>query len=503
MNEPMKRLRHQLREVADLESIAAVLEWDQNTYMPQGGAEARGRQLAVIQTIAHRQLVSDEMRSLLRQLAPISDRDDEDGALIRKAARKAERARRMPSEFVSELKEHLSRSYVCWTQARKHSDFASVQPFLEKTLELSLRKSEYLGFENHPMDPLVDQWDPGMNVSTVRSLFSELRSELLPLVRKIVDQPRKESSIAGVPFDEERQLAVGRYIAEALGYDFERGRQDLTHHPFMTRLSGGDVRITTRVLPNDLEYSLFSTIHETGHALYEQGIRADFDASPLGEGASAGVHESQSRLWENLVGRSLSFWKRFYPELQTHFPEQLQEVDLDSFYSSINRVEPSLIRTEADEVTYNLHVMLRFELECQMLEGTLRVSDLPEAWNARMSDDFQLKPTEDRLGVLQDVHWYCETIGGLFQGYALGNVMSAQFYYAAIQSEPKVAEGVAEGDFKPLRDWLTAHVYQHGARYEPIELIEKATGKPLAIDDFMTYLLEKFGALYSLERRSP
>jgi carboxypeptidase Taq len=325
-------------------------------------------------------------------------------------------------------------------------------------------------------------------------LFAELRRELVPLVQAITAQPVADDSCLRQRFSEEQQLAFGRQVVERFGYDFARGRQDKTLHPFMTKFSLGDVRITTRVKADDLGDALFSTMHEAGHALYEQGIRREYEGTPLAGGASSGVHESQSRLWENVVGRSRAFWQFFYPQLQATFPAQLGGVTLDTFYRAINKVERSLIRTDADEVTYNLHVMIRFDLELALLEGQLAVRDLPAAWHERYRSDLGLTAPDDRDGVLQDVHWYHGGIGGAFQGYTLGNILSAQIFAAA----GKASAGIGQGEFGELRRWLTENLYRHGRKFSPPELIQKATGSPLQVAPYIAYLRRKYGELYRL-----
>ncbi|HBQ98698.1 MAG TPA: carboxypeptidase, partial [Cyanobacteria bacterium UBA11691] len=297
-------------------------------------------------------------------------------------------------------------------------------------------------------------------------------------------------------FDRQKQLQFTLNLLRQVGYDFDRGRQDESLHPFTTSFSIGDVRITTRVRENDLTEALFSTIHEMGHAFYEQGLDLTLEGTPLGEGTSAGVHESQSRLWENLVGRSPEFWQYFYPQLQEMFPEQLKLVSLDTFYRAINRVERSLIRTDADEVTYNLHVMIRFDLELELLEGSLEVRDLPDAWNARYQSDLGVCPPSDRLGVLQDVHWYTSTLGAMFQCYTLGNVMSAQIYQAALQDLPHLKDNIAQGNFAPLQNWLIDRIYQFGSVYTPLELMQNVTGSDLKITPFLDYIQQKYRQLY-------
>ncbi|MEM9192327.1 MAG: carboxypeptidase M32 [Myxococcota bacterium] len=502
MNEAFLPLRDKLIEIGDLQSAINVLDWDQSTHMPPKGATARGRQLATLNRLVHELRVAPAMTKLLDELsAKAADLppDAPEAAMHRLARLSHERARKLPAEFVGELSEHLSRSFTTWTQARPNNDFSAVQPFLEKTVEFSRRYSEYMGGGDHPADPLIDIHDRGMTAKIVSELFADLRRELVPLVEKIGARPSPEASFLALAYGKDDQLALGRAAIEKIGYDFERGRQDLTHHPFMVRFSAGDVRITTRVLDQGFGDSFFGTVHECGHALYELGIDESYDGTPLGEGVSAGVHESQSRLWENQVARSRAFWTWFLPTAQKRFPEQLRGVDVDTFYRACNRMERGLIRVDADEVTYNLHVMIRFDLELQLLDGSLKVADLPEAWNARYESDLGVRPDADRNGVLQDVHWYCEKVGGLFQGYTLGNLMAAQFFQAANAAHPDLEAQFAEGEFSTLRTWLKDHVHQHGSVFEPLDLVERATGSPLSAQPFLSYLKTKFGELYDLQ----
>ena len=374
-------------------------------------------------------------------------------------------------------------------------------PFLQKTLDLSREYAEFFAPYDHIADPMIDDADEGMTTALVCALFAELRRELVPMVRAIADQPLTDDGCLHASFGEAAQLDFGLSIATRFGYDLQRGRLDKTLHPFCTKFGAGDVRITTRVCENDIGDALFSTLHETGHALYEQGVDARLEGTPLGYGTSAGVHESQSRLWEILVGRSLGFWKHFYPTLQTTFPDQLGHVALDTFYRAVNKVEPSLIRTDADEVTYNLHIMLRFDLELKMLEGRLAVKDLPEAWREAMRADLGLVPPDDRDGCLQDVHWYISGIGGAFQSYTIGNILSAQFYAAAIAAHPEIPGQIERGEFGTLHAWLRRHIYQHGRKFKPNELVERATGEPMSMGPYLAYLRAKYGKLYRLPPR--
>jgi carboxypeptidase Taq len=503
VHDDLANLKARLKEHNDLESAASLLRWDQATYMPPGGAAARGRQLATLDRLAHDCIAHPEIGRLLDRLDAALVAGDEApstsvAALLRVARRDHERAAKVPSEFVSEFANHRAASYDVWTQARPADDFTKVRPYLEKTVELSQKYASFFAPFEHVADPLIDDADPGMKASTVRALFSELRRELVPLVRAIGEVPLADDRCLMQTFAEEDQLAFGQMLAGRFGYDFSRGRQDKTHHPFMTKFSLGDVRITTRVRSNDLSEALFSTLHEAGHAIYEQNIDASLEALPLAHGASAGVHESQSRLWENVVGRSREFWKAFYPSLQKLFPGQLGGVSLDAFHRAINKVERSLIRTNADEVTYGLHVIMRFDFELDLLEGKLAVRDLPEAWRERFRADFGIVPKTDADGVLQDVHWYDGFVGGAFQGYALGNLMSAQFFEAALAAHPELPRDIETGRFDTLRGWLAKNVYRHGRTYLPAELVERATGKPLGISPYIAYLRRKYGELYPL-----
>jgi carboxypeptidase Taq len=345
---------------------------------------------------------------------------------------------------------------------------------------------------------LINFSDYGMKATTIRTIFGQLRERLVPLVEAITSQAPADDSPLHQHFPEAKQWGFGEKVIKAFGYDFQRGRQDKTLHPFATKFSIGDVRITTRVDEQNLAEGLFSTLHESGHAMYEQGVSMGYEGTPLAGGTSAGVHESQSRLWENLIGRSRGFWQHYYSQLQAVFPEQLGKVELDDFYRAINKVERSLIRTDADEVTYNLHVMLRFELELQLLEGSLAIADLPAVWRERFKADIGIEPSNDKNGVLQDVHWYAGLIGGAFQGYTLGNILSVQFYEAALRAQPNIPAEIEQGQFDTLHNWLRDNIYQLGSKYTADEIIQRASGQPLTIEPYIGYLQKKFGELYRL-----
>jgi len=494
-------LKARLTQINDIESAASLLYWDQATYMPPGGAAARGRQMGTLHQIAHTKFIDPAIGQLLEDLRPYEASlpyDSDEASLIRITRHDYERAVKIPASFTAKFSHHSAESYEAWAKARAANDFAAVQPYLEKALDLSREMANFFPGYEHIADPLIEEADYGMKVESVRSLFAELRSHLVPIVEAIASQPVADASCLHQNFSEAQQIAFSLKVIEQLGYDFQRGRQDKTLHPFMTKFSTGDVRITTRVRENDLNEGLFSTIHEMGHALYEQGINREFEATPLAGGTSSGVHESQSRLWENFVGRSRNFWQFFYPQLQAVFPNQLSDVSLETFYRAINKVERSLIRTDADEVTYNLHVMIRFDLELQMLEGSLVVRDLPQAWNESYRSDLGIVPPNDSNGVLQDVHWYGGMIGGMFQGYTLGNLMSAQFFESALKANSEIPSQIATGNFTTLHDWLKQNIYQHGRKYTAAEIVERVTGSPLRIDPFIRYVQRKYGELYSL-----
>ncbi|MFO7538436.1 MAG: carboxypeptidase M32 [Chloroflexota bacterium] len=499
MEKKLQELKQRLLEVDDLNSAAALLNWDQSTYMPPGGAAARGRQMATLGRLAHEKFTDPAIGRLLDSLDNYGQSlpyDSDEASLIRVTRKEYEKATKVPAPLLSEFYGHSSASYQVWAQARPENDFAAVAPYLEKTLDFSRRIADCFPGYDHIADPLIDFSDEGMKAESIRALFAELRQEMVPLVETIINQPEIDNSCLHHHYPENDQLAFGEAVIRQYGYDFQRGRQDKTHHPFMTKFSLGDVRITTRVKENDLGEALFSTLHEAGHAMYEQGIRPELEATPLGGGTSAGIHESQSRLWENLVGRSRPFWQHYYPQLQAAFPDQLSDVGLDTFYPAINKVQRSLIRTDADEVTYNLHVMIRFDLELALLEGTLAIKDLPDAWHGRYQSDLGLQAPDNRDGVLQDVHWFSGAIGGSFQGYTLGNIMSALFYEQALQKYPSIPEEIGQGQFESLHSWLRENIYQHGSKFTANELIERVSGEPLTITPYINYLKQKFGEIY-------
>jgi carboxypeptidase Taq len=496
------KLKSLLAEINDLDAASALLYWDQATYMPAKGAAARGRQLATLKQIAHEKLTDGTVAQLLEELtgyeAELPYTSDE-ASLLRLVRRTCRLASQVPTEFAARFSQLRADCYQIWAQARADNNFALVQPYLEKMLDMSRDYSGFFPDAEHIADPHIDASDYGMTAKSIQAVFAELRSHLVPVVQAITSQPPIDDSCLHQHYPEAEQFAFTYQVLGQLGYDLQRGRQDKTLHPFMTNFSIDDVRITTRVYEHDLSQGLFSTIHEMGHAFYELGNDPTFEGTSLAGGISSGVHESQSRLWENLVGRSQPFWEYFYPQLQARFPSQLGAVSLDTFYRAINKVSRSLIRTDADEVTYNLHVMIRFDLELALLEGKLAVRDLPEAWNERYRSDLGVVPKTDQEGVLQDVHWYSGSIGGMFQGYTLGNLMSAQFYEAAIADQPSIPSQIAQGNVAPLHQWLQHQIYRHGRKFTAAEMVQRVTGKPLSTQPLMAYIRRKYGTLYGLD----
>ncbi len=501
MGKNLERLRQRLAQIYDINAAANLLEWDQQTYMPPGGADERAYQLATLRRLAHELLVSDETGEALeaaRQEVADPDSDSDEARLVWRTGHEYEKSRKVPGEWVSEFNRTTSLAHATWQEARAEADFGRFAPALRNVVELRRQYVSFFAPYDHPYDPLLDDFELGMKTAQVQAVFDALRPRQVALVKAIAEHGSAvQDDFLHQPFDEGKQWQFGLEIAQRLGYDLQRGRQDRSAHPFTTSFGLGDVRITTRLDPNDLTVGLFATLHEAGHAMYEQGISPSLARSPLADGASLGVHESQSRLWENLVGRSRPFWQAFYPRLQEYFPEQLGEVDLERFYRAINKVQPSFIRVEADEATYNLHIMLRFELEQALVAGDLAVADLPLAWNEKMQDYLGLTPPDDAKGVLQDVHWSAGLLG-YFPTYALGNLVAAQLWARMAGDIPDLEAQIAAGELSPLLGWMREHVHRHGAKFAPAELVRRVTGNDLTPEPYLDYLQSKFGAIYGL-----
>jgi carboxypeptidase Taq len=501
MEQKLAELKKQLGQIEDLHRASAVLGWDQQTYMPRKGTVPRAESLATLGRLAHEYFTADSIGALLSDLKDYAAKlgyDSNDASLIRVTQREYDKAKRVPSKLVEEFARVTTHAEPAWEQAREKSDFKIFQPHLEKIVELNIQLAEYLGYDERVYDALLDQYEPGMKTNHVVQIFDTLKQDLVPLVHAISTQADSVSdAVLHREYDEQKQWDFGVDVIKKFGFDFEAGRQDKSTHPFTTGFGLGDTRITTRVYKNFLSPALFGTLHECGHALYDMGTSPELERTPLAGGASLGVHESQSRMWENLVGRSYGFWKHYFPKLKSVFPEQLKDQTLDSFYRAINKVEPSLIRVEADEVTYSLHIMLRFEMENELVERKLKVADVPEAWNAKMKSYLGVVPPNDALGCLQDIHWSGGSIG-YFSTYSLGSMFSVQLWEQAVKDVPSIPAQVEQGEFADLLGWLRKNLHQHGRKFTLDELANKITGESLQSRSYVAYLKKKFGAIYGV-----
>ncbi len=498
MSEKLEQLKERLGEVADIGRAANVLGWDQQVNMPPGGNEARGQQLATLSKIAQEKFITDEVGSLIDDLKQEFDgADTDEAALVRVAARNYDKARRVPPSFIAEQAIVTSRAFEAWVEARSKSDFSIFRPHLEKVVELVHKYVSFFPTGDHPYDTLLDDFEPGMKTAEVKEIFDGLRPKQVKLIKGIAASRQVKDDFLFKKYNEKKLNDFGVDVITRFGYDWSRGRQDKAPHPFQESFSVNDVRITTRYEVENPLAMLFSTMHEAGHALYEQGVNPSYERTPLAGGTSLAVHESQSRMWENLVGRSLAFWEHFYPAFKKTFSSHLDGVSLKSFYKAINKVEPSLIRVNADEATYNLHIMLRLELEIGMVEGTLAVKDLPEIWNAKMHEYLGITPPDDASGVLQDIHWSGGAIG-YFSTYALGNLVSAQLWEKINKDIRNLDDQIRKGDFSELLAWLRKNVHRHGQKYEPQKLVESVTGSRISPQPYVRYLTKKYSEIYGL-----
>ncbi len=498
IEDKLGELRNRLATIHDINAANALLAWDQQTYMPEGGIADRAEGMATLSRLAHEMFTDAKTGGLLDDLKNHFDADSDEKAVVRVARRSYDRATKLPAALVQDLTRTTTLAEPAWAEARAKSDWNLFTPHLEKIVTLQRSVADAYGYTTHPYDALLDEYEPGLTKQQIEVMFDKLKESIVPLVKAIAEQNAEDRTapLHG-NFDEAKQEQFGKDVITRFGYDWTRGRQDRTVHPFCINFGSSDVRITTRFDPHWLPPALFGTLHEAGHGMYEQGVDPKYSRTPLGGGASMGVHESQSRLWENMVGRSRAFWTRFYPDLQKLYPEQLTDVSLEDFYRAVNEVRPSMIRVEADEVTYNLHVLLRFELETALLDGNLKVADVPAAWNAKMTEYLGITPANDAEGALQDIHW----AGGMFAyfpTYTIGNVLAVQLYEKAVEAHPTIPDEIAQGEFANLYGWLRENIYQYGSKYEPNELIKRATGRPLDTAPYLRYLQSKFGELYSL-----
>ena len=493
---PVDHLKTLIGEVMDLKHAADLIEWDERVYMPPAGVSTHGEMSATLRRLAHEKFTSaavgDAISAARNQLGSY-DAGSDATRMVAVTARDYEKATRVPGEFVAEQAVALSAAQHTWAQARAASDFSLFQPHLEKVVELKKRYVTFFPPAEHPYDVLLDDFEPGMRTRDVRRLFDILRPRQVAIVRTVAERPTPDQGFLRASYAERDIWSFAVDVITAFGFDWERGRQDKSVHPFATGIGANDVRITTRWVEGQPLSLLFGTMHEAGHAMYEQGGSAAHQRTLLEGGASLGVHESQSRLWENLVGRSRPFWDHFFPKLQQRCASQLGDLTVEQFYDGINRVQPSLIRVEADEATYNLHVMLRVELELALIEGTLSVADLPAAWNARMNEYVGLLPPNDAKGVLQDIHW-AAGLFGYFATYTLGNVIAAQLWETFVRVNPARDAEIGRGEFSPLLSWLRSELHQHGRKFEPQELVARITGSPIDPEPYLRYLESKYAS---------
>jgi carboxypeptidase Taq len=504
MENELKILKDLLSEHAKAQSVAALVQWDQETYMPEGAGGFRSEQLAWLSALAHEIHTGKRFRKALGKLVDPdtgdilnSQTDNQTKRLLQLVWKDYHYASVLPASFVEEFSRLTSQSQQVWAKARVNNDFKTFQPYLEKIVDLCRKQADYYGYATTPYDALMEQYEPGMTTDTVTKLFSELKEGLILLLDRIRDSKHKpDDHLLKKSFDTAHQWTFGLEVVQRLGYDMEHGRQDRSAHPFTTGFHPTDVRITTRVFEKDMKSAFFSTVHEAGHAMYEQGLPVDHFGTPFGQAASYGIHESQSRMWENMIGRSLPFWNFFYPRLKDFFPV-LKKTDVDDFYRMINTVEPSLIRVEADEVTYSLHIMLRFEIEKMLINDGLKISELPDMWNEKMKEYLGIVPRDYKMGVMQDVHWSMGAIG-YFPSYALGNLYAAQFLKQAEKDHPDIWNTVRAGEFTVLLNWLRKNIHSLGRRLDPLDLVQSVTREKLSPKPFIQYLNDKYNKIYNI-----
>ena len=486
------------RNEAVLSSCLDLLQWDEEVWMPRGGGEHRAEQMALVAGLVHDRGTDpryDDLLSIVEASSLVNDADSPHAVNVRELRRDYERERRLPRRLVEETARVTALASQAWAEARRRNDFKSFAPWLEQVFVLAREEADAVGYAGTRYDALLDDYEPGMTTDRLSALFARLEAELVPLASELREVPAAAPMhMLAREFPVDRQQLFAEGVAAALGFDLERGRLDLGNHPFCTSIGPGDIRIALRYFPRNFARGFFALLHETGHGLYDQGLDAAHYGAPMGEAGSLGLHESQSRLWENLVGRSHGFWQHFYPQLRRTFHEALHDVSLETFRGVINRVEPGLIRVQADEVTYDLHIMIRAELEQRLLADDLRAADLPGAWAELYRSRLGLTPKNDRTGCLQDGHW-SEGLIGYFPTYTLGNMYAAQLFAAAERAVGPLDDAFAAGDFRSLRDWLSEHVHQHGRRYAAEALIERTTGSAPDPSALIESLRRRYGVV--------
>jgi len=500
MKSKIKELKKRLAEIYHLNSILQLAAWDQEVNMPPKVADARALSISHLAAVIHNKFVFIDSDGLLSKLVKALESKKikgSDAIVVLETWRTYNREKKLPESFVRKLSETCSKSQSIWAKARRENNFKLFLPWLKNIVDLKKQEAKYVGFKESPYDALLDVYEPGMTARETEKIFTDLKSFLIPFLKKIQSQNIKvkpDKMKGNFPIEAQKKWNI--FLAESIGFDFEAGKMDVSTHPFASGLHPYDVRLTTRYKHDDIFYSIGSTIHETGHGLYEQGLPTKHFGTPLGESVSLGIHESQSRMWENIIGKSQPFWKYFYPKLQNEFPIPFKNLDLDEFYKIINQVNPSLIRTEADEVTYNLHVILRFEIEKGMIEGTIKLENLPQIWKSKMREYLGIEVKNDTSGVLQDVHWSMGNMG-YFPTYALGNLYSAQFFTTMQHDIPDIYQKISKGKFGEINKWLRKNIHNYGKTYRAKDLVKKITGETLNSKYFKEYIENKYGTIKS------
>jgi len=501
MSKKFLDFKNALVELTHLSSATALLHWDLETHMPPAGGAVRGKTISLLSALVHEKFTSPEFEALITELKEASDGgvlSDEEACVVREVWRDFSREKKLPKEFVEDLSQVTSDAHHIWADARMKSDFSLFLPTLKKIIGLKRKQADYYGYADSPYDALLEGFEQDTTSADIEPLFSELKDFLIPFIKSIADRDKKsQDTLFDGNFEIAKQKAFCHDLLEHIGFPFDRGRLDESAHPFTQGFHPSDVRITTRYDQRNVFYSILSTIHEAGHALYDMGLADEHFGTPLGESLSLGIHESQSRLWENHVGRSRAFWIYMYPRLARAFPQPFADIPFNEFYTHLNRVAPSLIRTEADEVTYNMHIVIRLEIEREIIEGTLNPENIPEVWNQKVKNYLGIAVPDDAHGVLQDVHW-SGGMFGYFPTYTLGNLYAAQLYATASREVLNLEEEIAKGSFDHLREWLRTRVHIHGRRYAQDALISRATGEKLTARYFTEHIQKKYGELYQL-----
>lgn len=502
MENAFEKFKKQLIELSYLKSTIAILDWDEQTYMPIKGSGIRAQTNAFLAGFLHEKFTSSEFGKLLQEVKVLHETgklNDSQQVIFREVYREWEREMKLPGEFVTTLAQTTSEAHHIWAVARKNNDFKSFLPFLKKIVELKKQEAKYIGYQGSPYDALLDTYEPGLTAAQLDEIFKPLKEFLIPFIKSIKNSKIKIGrKIIQGKFPIQKQQELLDLLAQKMEFPLDRSRIDISAHPFTTNFNADDVRITVKFDPSDIMPAVGSLIHEMGHAFYELGIPSENFGTPLGESVSLGIHESQSRVWENQIGKSRAFWKYFYPGLRKIFPQPFKLVSLDQFYRAINMSKPSLIRIESDEVTYNLHIIIRYELERALIEDKIKVEDMPRLWNEKVKEYLGIKVPDDANGVLQDVHWSGGAIG-YFPTYSLGNLYSAQFFRAAKKAIPDLEGQVAKGDFSKFHQWLTKNIHLHGKYYSAAALVKKVTGEELDSKYFIEYIKQKYSDIYKLK----